>query len=65
MPESQDKIYYACGDTSEKIAFLPQTKAVISKGFDVLCFTDDVEEFAIRMLIEYEASNLPICARTT
>lgn len=54
MPEGQEKIYYACGDTPEKIALLPQTEAVKSKGFDVLCFTDDVDEFAVQMLMEYE-----------
>lgn len=54
MPEGQEKIYYACGDTPEKIVLLPQTEAVKSKGFDVLCFTDDVDEFAVQMLMEYE-----------
>lgn len=54
MPEGQEKIYYACGETPEKIALLPQTEAVKSKGFDVLCFTDDVDEFAVQMLMEYD-----------
>lgn len=54
MPEGQEKIYYACGETPEKIALLPQTEAVKSKGYDVLCFTDDVDEFAVQMLMEYD-----------
>lgn len=54
MAENQDKIYYACGESAEKIALLPQTEAVRSKGYDVLCFTDDVDEFAIQMLMEYD-----------
>ncbi len=54
MPEGQEKIYYACGETPEKIALLPQTEAVTAKGFDVLCFTDDVDEFAVQMLMEYD-----------
>ncbi len=54
MPEGQEKIYYACGETPEKIALLPQTEAVTAKGFDVLCFTDDVDEFSVQMLMEYD-----------
>lgn len=54
MPEGQDTIYYACGDSAEKIALLPQTEAVKEKGYDVLYFTDDVDEFAIQMLMEYD-----------
>jgi len=54
MSDKQDTVYYACGASAEKIALLPQTEAVISKGYDVLCFTDDVDEFAIQMLMEYE-----------
>ncbi len=54
MPEGQDTIYYACGESAEKIALLPQLEAVKAKGYDVLCFTDDVDEFAIQMLMEYD-----------
>ena len=54
MAENQDTIYYACGESAEKIALLPQTEAVKAKGYDILCFTDDVDEFAIQMLMEYD-----------
>ena len=54
MADSQEKIYYACGDSEEKIALLPQCEAVKEKGFEVLYFTDDVDEFAIQMLLEYD-----------
>ena len=57
MPENQEQIYYACGDSVEKINLLPQTEAVRAKGFDVLCFTDDVDEFAIQMLMEYDGKH--------
>lgn len=57
MAENQDTIYYACGASAKKIALLPQTEAVISKGYDVLCFTDDVDEFAIQMLMEYDGKH--------
>ena len=54
MAEGQDTIYYACGESDKKIALLPQTEAVRAKGYDVLYFTDDVDEFAIQMLMEYD-----------
>lgn len=54
MAEGQDTIYYACGESAEKIALLPQLEAVKAKGYDVLCFTDDIDEFAIQMLMEYD-----------
>lgn len=57
MADGQDTIYYACGASAEKIALLPQTEAVVAKGFDVLCFTDDVDEFAIQMLMEYDGKH--------
>lgn len=54
MNENQDTIYYACGESALKIAMLPQTDAVKAKGCEVLYFTDDVDEFAIQMLMEYD-----------
>ncbi|PWM39741.1 MAG: molecular chaperone HtpG [Clostridiales bacterium] len=54
MPEDQKYIYYACGDSVERIKKLPQTEAVTARGFDVLAMTDDVDEFAIRMLAEFD-----------
>lgn len=57
MTEDQKFIYYACGESNEKIARLPQTERVLDKGFDILCFTDDIDEFAIKMLGEYEGKS--------
>lgn len=54
MADGQDTIYYACGENETKISLLPQTEAVKAKGYDVLCFTDDVDEFSVQMLMEYE-----------
>ena len=54
MPEEQKFIYYACGETVDKVARLPQTELVLDKGFEVLYFTDDVDEFAIRMMRDYD-----------
>ncbi|ABZ82640.1 heat shock protein htpg [Heliomicrobium modesticaldum Ice1] len=54
MPEKQKYIYYAAGDSIERIDKLPQTELVADKGYEILYFTDDVDEFAIRMLRTYK-----------
>ncbi len=54
MGEDQKYIYYAAGESNERIASLPQTEMVADKGFEILYFTDDVDEFAIRVLQAYE-----------
>jgi molecular chaperone HtpG len=54
MPEDQKYIYYAAGESYERIEKLPQTEVVADKGYDILYFTDEVDEFAIRMLINYQ-----------
>ncbi len=51
--EEQKTIYYAAGETIEKIEILPQVEAVREKGYEVLYMTDDVDEFAVRMLGKY------------
>ena len=53
MKEAQTAIYYASGETEAKIAMLPQVEAVKSRGYEVLYLTDDVDEFAIKMLGKY------------
>ncbi|MBO7519173.1 MAG: molecular chaperone HtpG, partial [Clostridia bacterium] len=53
MPESQTAVYYACGETREKIETLPQTDTVKAKGYELLYLTDNVDEFALKMLGEY------------
>src|SRR5690625_1831549 len=54
MPEDQKYIYYATGESNERIAKLPQTEMVADKGYEILYFTDDVDEFAIRALQTYK-----------
>ncbi|MBO1002223.1 molecular chaperone HtpG [Pseudogracilibacillus auburnensis] len=54
MPEEQKYIYYATGESNERIAKLPQTEIVADKGYEILYFTEDVDEFAIRMLMNYK-----------
>ncbi|KAA8679046.1 molecular chaperone HtpG [Clostridium sp. HV4-5-A1G] len=54
MKEDQKYIYYAAGENVEKIEKLPQTELVKDKNFEILYFTDDVDEFAIKMLMKYK-----------
>ena len=54
MKEDQKYIYYAAGETVEKIEMLPQTKAAVDKGYEVLYFTDDIDEFSMKMMQNYK-----------
>ncbi|MCA1028213.1 MULTISPECIES: molecular chaperone HtpG [Cytobacillus] len=54
MPEEQKYIYYATGDSIDRIDKLPQTEIVADKGYEILYFTEDIDEFAIKMLVNYE-----------
>ncbi|CAG9622452.1 molecular chaperone HtpG [Sutcliffiella rhizosphaerae] len=54
MKEDQKYIYYATGESKERIEKLPQTELVSDKGFEILYFTDDIDEFAIKMLMNYK-----------
>ena len=53
MKSEQKDIYYAAGESIERIEMLPQVEAVKAKGFEVLYLTDDVDEFALKMLGKY------------
>ncbi|NMA90490.1 MAG: molecular chaperone HtpG, partial [Amphibacillus sp.] len=54
MKEGQEVIYYATGETNARIERLPQTEMVQEKGYEILYLTDDIDEFAIKMLNEYK-----------
>lgn len=54
MPEDQKYIYYAAGESVERLEKLPQTEMVADKGYEILYFTDDIDEFAIKMLMKYK-----------
>lgn len=63
MKDGQNTIYYACGETTDKIDMLPQTDAVKDKGFEILYLTDDVDEFALKMMRDYDGKTFTnICA---
>ncbi len=54
MPEAQKEIYYATGASVERIQSLPQTEAVLAKGYEILYFLDNVDEFAVKTMMSYE-----------
>lgn len=53
MPEEQKYIYYAAGESTDRLAKLPAAERVLDKGFDILYLTDDVDEFMFQMLRNY------------
>ena len=53
MPEGQEKIYYAPGENRDRLAKLPQVELLGNKGYDVLLFTEDVDEFIPQTLMTY------------
>ena len=52
--EGQNTIYYACGETVDKIDLLPQAEQVKDKGYEILYLTDNVDEFALQILASYK-----------
>ncbi len=53
MKEDQTSIYYACGKTIDQINLLPQIELFQEKGYEVLYLTDDVDEFALKVIRDY------------
>ena len=54
MAEGQEKIYYIPGENKDRLAKLPQVQALSNKGYDVLLFTDEVDEFVPQTLQNYD-----------
>ncbi|MBO4939351.1 MAG: molecular chaperone HtpG [Oscillospiraceae bacterium] len=54
MAEGQEKIYYAAGENYDRLARLPQVETLAKRGYDVLLFTEDVDEFIPQYLFAYE-----------
>ena len=54
MAEGQEKIYYICGESTDRLAKLPQVKLLSDKGYDVLLFTDEVDEFVPQTIMTYQ-----------
>jgi len=54
MPPDQPKIYYAAAESVARAKQLPQTEQVSAKGFDILCLSEDADEFALKTIREYD-----------
>ena len=63
MADGQEKIYYAPGENTDRLAKLPQVQTLKAKGYDVLLFTEDVDEFIPQTLMTY--SEKQFCNVTT
>lgn len=57
MKEGQEKIYYACGESVDKIDLLPQVEAVKEKGYEILYLTENLDEFIIKAMMNYDNKN--------
>ncbi len=64
MPEGQKEIYYASGESYEKIAKLPQIEKAKEKGVEILFFKDGVDEFVAKILNDYDGKNFKSVAET-
>ena len=54
MAEGQTDVYYVAGRNIDSVKTLPQVEKVVAKGYDVLCLTDDVDEFALKVMEKYD-----------
>ena len=59
MPADQKAIYYAAGDSRERLAKMPVVTGVLERGYDVLLLTADVDEFTFQAMRTYNAQGLP------
>lgn len=63
MKSEQNEIYYAAGETIDKIEDLPQVEAVKTKGFEILYLVENIDEFVFQVLMEYEGKKFAnVCA---
>ena len=58
MAEGQEKIYYIPGENKDRLSRLPQVQTLTAKGYDVLLFTDEVDEFVAQSLMTYDEKQL-------
>ncbi len=59
MPTEQKAIYYAAGDSRERLSKMPVVTGVLARGYDVLLLTADVDEFTFQAMRSYHAHDLP------
>ena len=60
MKEDQKYIYYACGETVDKIKLLPVMETLSDKGYEVLCMDDSIDEFCVKMLREVQRQGIQV-----
>ena len=70
MPAEQKYIYFAAGDSTDRLAKLPAAELVMDKGYDVLLLTEDVDEFCLQIMRTYPrkdagARTAPSSSRTS
>ena len=58
MPESQEYIYYVCGDDAGQLAKLPQAERILDNGYEILYLTDEVDEFVMQAIGEFDGKKL-------
>lgn len=54
MPEDQKYIYYVAGDSIDRLSKMPQTEMIKEKGYEILYLTEDIDEFAIKVINSFE-----------
>ncbi len=57
MDEAQKEIYYACGESVDKIDLLPQVDMVREKGYEILYLTDEIDEFTLKAMMNYDGKS--------
>ena len=65
MPEDQKKIYYASGESVDQIKLLPQVEAVKLHGYEVLFLTEDIDEFALQIMRDYQGKEFANVSENT
>ncbi|MBQ7667896.1 MAG: molecular chaperone HtpG [Clostridia bacterium] len=65
MKPDQNEIYYASGETLDKIENLPQVDSIKEKGYEMLFLTENIDEFVLQVLMEYEGKKfVNVCANS-
>ena len=59
MPAGQKAVYYAAGESRDRLANMPVVQSVLKRGYDVLLATQDIDEFCFQAMRDYTARNLP------
>ncbi|MBM6897668.1 molecular chaperone HtpG [Pseudoflavonifractor capillosus] len=58
MKEDQEFIYYVCADSTDQAAHLPQVERVTDRGYEILCLTEEVDEFVMQALAEVDGKKI-------